>query len=128
MPKPNKMDIVDRGEMTFVRVGGDVKAAIAQKVNDRLMKDMTNSMNEIEKVIDGYEENSTLVGLIVGLTSPETLSAQGKVVRELAIAANKYKELAAELAAVAHNIDENCFYILDLAHITRYGLDVYGKA
>ncbi len=127
MPKPAQIDIADRGEI-FVRTGQDIKEAIAQKVNDRLMRDMTSSMNEIEKVIDGYEENSTLVGLIVGLTSPETLSAQGKVVRELAISANQSKELAAELAAVAHNIDENCYYVLNFEQIKRYGLDVYGKA
>lgn len=126
MPKPAQIDIADRGEV-FVRIGGDIKAAIAQKVNDRLGVDMTNNMNEIEKAIEGYE-GSDLVGLIVGLTEPEKLSAKGKVIRELALSAGVSRSLASELSAVAHNIDESCYYVLNFEQITRYGLDVYGKA
>lgn len=126
MPRPETVDIAQRGEI-FVRSGHQIRASIAAKVNDHLMKDMTNSMNEIEKIVDGFDA-SDLVGLIVGMTEPDRLSAKGKVVRELAMSASKAKQLGAELAAVAHNLDENIVYVLNFEQIMRYGLDVFGKA
>ena len=126
MPKTATIDIAERGEL-FTRTGSQIKKSIAQKVNDRLNKDMTNSMNEIEKLIEGTE-GADLVGLIVGLTEPETLSSRGKVIRELALSASQAKNLAAELAAVAHNYDDEHIYILNYEQVKRYGLDVYGKS
>lgn len=126
MPRLESIDIAARGEI-FVRSGTQIKAAIAAKVNDSLMRDMTNSMNEIEKIVDGFEAKD-LVGLIVGMTEPDKLSAKGKVVRELALSASSAKQLSAELAAVAHNLDESVAYVLNFEQVMRYGLDVFGKA